>query len=610
MAAGLGFSWDDAQEDPFQAVNRTPQPGAPPAPPPSATPTAPVDPFALQGGSNPAANTPQTDWNTPSYARGTVAPPTSVGAAAAPAASAPPAAGAAPSASAPNTAAYQDALAKIQQTTDPQQQAVLKDQLARTVFSTLKTAGHDVKWNGDQLMIDGRPYVVGGDSGTSGAYEQGGVTGGAAAETARTASAPPPGFTQDKWNDANKHDPKYDVGHAIQDHAADLHAIPDEAGRKAYMENLLHSLVPNLEAQGWKVYAIRGEKIQLGGGPNNEPVGWVDTVVDIEGAAIPAWQPENAGGPQPVQGPGLLDTGAQGAAGVDIGTSYMPPGYAPPAAPASFEASAPGYQPGDIGTGDIPTFSFDDMVAQLGNAGPTDKATEDLVSSILTHPESVDEHTLETLKARSKDELAQMSAGELEALQARGHQLGIEDSHWLESEMNSSRRSRDQSLVKSNRDLEVSAATTNMADKRAAAELGSSYTNAKASRNLAATQLAADTTLRAAALRGDRMALRESINQKATELGQSADRIQLDYTMGLIDDATRRGIAELGASIDRAKLAQAGREFQEDLAFKIMALQQADAQFGASYGLDRSRLEFDANNEAYDRYKETFGTSA
>lgn len=40
---------------------------------------------------------------------------------------------------------------------DPVQQ----DKLARTIFDSLQAAGHDVKWKGDQLMVDGRPYVVG-----------------------------------------------------------------------------------------------------------------------------------------------------------------------------------------------------------------------------------------------------------------------------------------------------------------------------------------------------------------------------------------------------------------------------------------------------------------
>lgn len=229
------------------------------------------------------------------------------------------------------------------------------------------------------------------------------------------------------------------------------------------------------------------------------------------------------------------------------------------------------------------------------------------MGDLLAHPESIDAHTLDSMKAKSKDELAEMGQLDDQNMTAQGYSLGISDSPWLASEKNAGLRDRQSALVKSNRDLELSAAQTNTADKRAAAELGSSYLTAKSGRKTAATALAADTTLRAAAARGDRMALRESINQKATELGQSADKIQLDYTMGLIDDATRRYGIDVGASIDRAKLTAAGREFQEDLAFRIMALQQADDQFGAEYGLNVEKQRAAEDKDAWDRYASTFG---
>src|SRR4051794_9959959 len=47
----------------------------------------------------------------------------------------------------PTSSPYADLVSKLGATADPQQQAVLKDQLARNVFSTLKQAGHDVSWD-------------------------------------------------------------------------------------------------------------------------------------------------------------------------------------------------------------------------------------------------------------------------------------------------------------------------------------------------------------------------------------------------------------------------------------------------------------------------------
>jgi hypothetical protein len=149
----------------------------------------------------------------------------------------------------------------------------------------------------------------------------------------------------------------------------------------------------------------------------------------------------------------------------------------------------------------------------------------------------------------------------------------------------------------------------------------------------ASVALANDTALKAATLKGDRLALRESINQKAAELGIAADKLQLDYTLGLLanamekygidtqaatarrgqdkdaetsryisdqNNATQRYGIDVGAALDREKLAQAGREFQEELAYKLAALAQADAQFGASYGLNWQQFLHDVDQDDFD----------
>jgi hypothetical protein len=121
-----------------------------------------------------------------------------------------------------------------------------------------------------------------------------------------------------------------------------------------------------------------------------------------------------------------------------------------------------------------------------------------------------------------------------------------------------------------------------------------------------AFKLAADTSLAAAAQKGDRMAFEEQIKQRATELGQSADKIRQDYVLGLLHEATSKYGIDVGADLDRAKLAQAGTEFQQDLAFRLRALAQADRQFGASYGLEHARTQAGIDQQEYSRYADTF----
>lgn len=56
---------------------------------------------------------------------------------------------------------YGSLVNKVQTSANPRARAVAQDQLARATYAQLKNAGHDVSWEGDNLVVDGRPYVVG-----------------------------------------------------------------------------------------------------------------------------------------------------------------------------------------------------------------------------------------------------------------------------------------------------------------------------------------------------------------------------------------------------------------------------------------------------------------
>lgn len=56
---------------------------------------------------------------------------------------------------------YGSLVNKVKTSADPREQAIAKDQLARATYAQLKQAGHEVNWEGDNLVVDGRPYVIG-----------------------------------------------------------------------------------------------------------------------------------------------------------------------------------------------------------------------------------------------------------------------------------------------------------------------------------------------------------------------------------------------------------------------------------------------------------------
>lgn len=108
--------------------------------------------------------------------------------------------------------------------------------------------------------------------------------------------------------------------------------------------------------------------------------------------------------------------------------------------------------------------------------GAADPATEELVMSILRNPESVSPLIADTLKARSKDELAEMAASLEADLTGERFALGYqEDSPFFRSERNAIRSNRDRALVDSNRTIDLEAAATNAADRARAAGIGMDY---------------------------------------------------------------------------------------------------------------------------------------
>lgn len=376
------------------------------------------------------------------------------------------------------------------------------------------------------------------------------------------------------------------------------------------------------------------------------------------------------------------------------------------------------YTPGEIGTDDIPTADWQEMLRAMGpdyvpttvsggdtqsrdvdpehfdpynfegwsglpgyDVGAIEGQTEDLISRILMNPESLDARTVARLKAAGREEQAAFGRMEQDELTGLGYDKGIEDSNFLASERLQSRRDRDAAISSSNRGIEIDAAKTNAGDRRAAATLGSAYIDSKgrlklaqraqefgeqaegernkqasaaskqaraeyltgvksenANRALEASKVRMqadiannDNLFKAATLRKDRVlgtvdadlkrvaattdryALREQVKQAATELGISQDKLLADWLKAQADDLTQRYGIDVAKEVDLRKLDQAGAEFKEDMAFRIMALEQemrfkyaqldeSGRQFDYGYGLDAAALQQNADQFGVNSY--------
>ncbi len=337
---------------------------------------------------------------------------------------------------------------------------------------------------------------------------------------------------------------------------------------------------------------------------NNNTIGLPGAYLTFEnGQWVPTQRsPENPTAPAPIQG---LDVQNVMNMALPQASTIAPSYYAPPA--QDFSITAPKYTPGDISLDDVPNFSYDQLLKDATVSDPTTQGQDALVQNLLANPESLSPQVVDEMKAANKDELANQQAQEDQAAKEMGASYGISDSPWLASERLAQQRGTNEAIVAGNRNIDTQAAQTNFQNKLQAAGVGQGAVNAKNAARQAAVQLASNAALQSAAARGDRMALREQVNQAATQLGLSSDQLMLQMVLGKMADATARNGQQLNFQEAEQRLAEGGREFQEDLMFRLTQLDQQNQQFGATYGLEAAQLENNANNQAYSNYANTFG---
>jgi hypothetical protein len=317
---------------------------------------------------------------------------------------------------------YSGQVQQVTTASSAQAQAVAKDRLARTVARDLKAAGHDVEWNGDQLIVDGRPYDLAG-SGSNVGYRTDWGGGNYAQQQHQIEDAihagAPLGFDQAKWADPTHDSDKYTIGRMLA------------AG--ASIDDVAHVL-------GW-------EKVSA------------DTLRAPDGSEFDVLY--DVGGPN--QRPQMLQT--KGAGGAPL-----PPGGG--AGPGGTGGGSPLDSAWNSGT-------LKDLWSQLQalggnvNYSPTSNpGVEAAFAKLMANPESMDPHTVQMMQAQDAEE--QMVAAQSADEEARrfGFQAGITDSPWLASERASTARNANNQIISGRRNIEMKAKETNLNDLRQAVSLG------------------------------------------------------------------------------------------------------------------------------------------
>jgi len=135
----------------------------------------------------------------------------------------------------------------------------------------------------------------------------------------------PPGFSNTKWDDPNHQTPKYIWGRAMNAAQGELQKLRgDEAGSKAFLQQLATELKPQFEKAGAEVLEISGEGMIIdmhdGGGPHH-----VDLAQDVGGKNATQWHTPDDDAKKPGRG-GMGGGGVGAGAGGGNFLSMLAPG--------------------------------------------------------------------------------------------------------------------------------------------------------------------------------------------------------------------------------------------------------------------------------------------
>ncbi len=459
---------------------------------------------------------------------------------------------------------------------------VAADTLARRVAQDLQFAGHDISWNGSQLIVDGRPYNVAGST--------------------PTATAPTAGGTDIHANPnaaGYNPDPNFQARQGIMlTYQSYLGRQPNEQEIAQWIGNpdYFNQIKNSPEAQ---MYAKTGVPNAQ---PLNNPVGGGAGTVGDQGIASKTFaaflnaHPELSGDaatqafaqafPQYASDKGLWYGDRQTFAFPDVllykdpvtglwgpgsGTQYGVPRH--DGGSAGGNAGMPSQIPSVSGLSASDLLSLWNSINPATNAGPTltkqsnpqldqlwselsanptgaNASVDKLVQSIVDHPDAISPHDVQMMEAASDEEQQQAALSGDQAAKRFGYQAGIADSPWLASERAASARSADQGILSSRRTIELTADQANAEARRAAAQIG---------------------------LNQEQMAQQLTIAVYNAGLGKENLDQQLEIQA-----------ANLGVS--KQQLAQA-------LYLQLVQLEQQNEQFGANLGLGYAQLNNDALNQ-------------
>jgi hypothetical protein len=245
-------------------------------------------------------------------------------------------------------------------------------------------------------------------------------------------------------------------------------------------------------------------------------------------------------------------------------------------------------------TTDLPTYQAQPF------QDPTDPAMRQqltsLINSILASPESLNPQVIAQLKERGKEDILSQSAQLRNELAQGAASRGTYGGGNMAANQRRAADATVGDLTRNNREVDINAAATNMADRRAAGELGNKFLTDTTNRGQGIAEFNRDDNRFAFGSEVDKVnfALQRALSQAGLQQGD------LDAAIRAWQVGTQRDLGTQGLGLDQQKInnqaSQFGQAHQLDW---VRALN--DMVMGrAGYGLDLAQLQQNSQNSMFD----------
>jgi hypothetical protein len=219
-----------------------------------------------------------------------------------------------------------------------------------------------------------------------------------------------------------------------------------------------------------------------------------------------------------------------------------------------------------------------------------------LISSILASPESLNPNVIAQLKEQGKEGILSANTQLRNELAQNAASRGTYGGGNMQATQRRAADATSFDLTRNNRDIDINAAATNMADRRAAAELGNKYTVDQTNRGQGIAEYNRDDRRFAFGTESDKVnfALQRALSQAGLQQGD------LDAAIRAWQVGTTRDLGQSGLDLDQQRITNQAKQFAAAHGLDWVRVLNDMVMGRANYGVDLAQLQQQGQNSMFD----------